>query len=78
MLLGDPDIEGAIRKRLAENIKAGAGGHRRRDRNNAIVFRRFLHQAFAKHFGVGRRVGFRLDLRAGGNVEGNNTVILVG
>ena len=56
MLFGDADIEGAIRKRLAENIEAGARRHRRRDGDDALVLRRFLHQAFAEHLGVGRRI----------------------
>ena len=56
MLLGDADIEGAVRKRFAENIEAGARRHRRGDGDDALVLLRFLHQALAEHLGVGRRI----------------------
>ena len=37
MLLGDADVEGAVGKRLAENVDAGAGRHGGGDRDDAVV-----------------------------------------
>src|SRR6266540_842720 len=37
MLLGDPDVEGARRKLLGEDIDAGARRHCRGDRDDAVV-----------------------------------------
>ena len=78
MLLGDADIEGAIRKRFSENIEAGARRHRRGDGDDALVLRGFLHQAFAEHLGIGRRIRLGFRLRAGRDVERNDAVIFVG
>ena len=57
MLLGDADIEQALRESFAEQIEPGAVRHRRRHRDDAIIYTRFLHQAFGEHLGVGRRIG---------------------
>ena len=70
VLLGDSDIEGAIRKSLAENIDAGSRRHRCGDGDDALVLRRFLHQALAEHLGVGRGVGLCLDLRPVATLNG--------
>ena len=56
VLLGDADVESAIRKCLAENVDARAARHRGRDGDNAVVLLGFLHQAFAEHLRVRRRV----------------------
>ncbi len=37
VLLGDADVEGALRKALAENVDAGAARHGRRDGDDALV-----------------------------------------
>ena len=39
VLLGDADVEGAVGKRLAEDIDAGARRHRGGDRDDASSFR---------------------------------------
>ena len=78
MLLGNADVERAMRERLLEDIDAGARRHRRGHRDDAIVLARFLDEAFAEHLGVGRRIGLRLGLLAGGDVELDDAVILVG
>ena len=77
VLLGDADIEGALREGLGEDVDAGARRHRRGDGDDAIVFRRFLDQALAEHLGVGRRVGLGLGLAAGNDVEFDDAMILV-
>src|SRR3546814_8398821 len=37
MLLGDADVEGALRKALSELVEAGAGRHRGGDRDDRFV-----------------------------------------
>ena len=37
VLLGDADVEGAMRERLAEDVDAGAGRHRGGDRDDPVV-----------------------------------------
>ena len=77
MLFGNADIEGAVGERLAEDIDAGTARHRRRDGDDLVVLARFLDQALAEHRRIGRRVGFCLGLRSGGDVELGDGVILV-
>ena len=77
MLLGNADIEGALGKRLLENVDAGARRHRRGDRDDRFVLGGFLGQALAEHLGVGRRVRLGLGLRAGGDVELHDAMIFV-
>ena len=78
VLLGDADIEGAIRKHLLENVETRAGRHGGVDGNDALVLPGLFDQAFGEHFGVGRRVGLAFRLRAGHHVERHHAVILVG
>ncbi len=78
MLLGDADVEGTLRERLAENIDAGAGRHRGGDGDDLVVLFGFLDEAVAEHLGVGGGVGLRLGLLAGSDVELDHAVILVG
>ena len=78
MLLGDADVEGSLRKRLAENVDAGARGHRRGDADDLVILLGFLDQAVAQHAGVGRRVGLRLGLLAGDDIELHDAVVFVG
>src|SRR5262245_43343276 len=52
MLLGYPDVEGAVRERLGEDIDAGTAGHGGCNGNNLVVFLRLLHEAFAEHLRV--------------------------
>ena len=78
VLLGDADIEGALRKRLGEQVDAGARRHRRSDHDDLLVLARFLNQAFAKHLCVARRVRFGLGLGAGRDIELDHAVIFVG
>ena len=77
MLLGNADIEGAVGESLAEDIDAGAARHRRGDGDDLVVLLRFLDQALSEYGRVGRRVGFRLGLCAGCDVELGDCVILV-
>ena len=78
VLLGDADIEGALRERLLEQVEAGAGRHGGGDGDDLVVLLRFLDQALGEHLGVGRRVRLGLGLRAGDDVELDDAVILVG
>ena len=56
VLLGDADIEGAVRKFVAEKIKAGARRHRRGDRDDLVVGLGLLDQRFGEDAGIGRRL----------------------
>ena len=78
MLLGDADVEAALRECLLEQIEAGAGRHRGGDGDDLVVLLRFLDQALAEHLGVLRRAAFGFHLRAGGDVELDDAVIFVG
>ena len=78
MLLGDADVEGARREGLAEKVEAGAGRHGGGDRDDPVVVARLLDQALGEDPGVARRIGRRLGLRAGDDVELVDAVILVG
>jgi hypothetical protein len=40
VLLGDADVEGALRERLAEDVEAGARRHRGGDRDDLVVLAR--------------------------------------
>ena len=59
VLLGDADVEGAVRELLAEQVEPGAGRHRGGDGDDLVVLPRLLDQALGEHLGVGRRVGLR-------------------
>ncbi len=78
VLLGDADIEGAGRKRLAEQIEPGAGRHGGIDGDDLVVVPRFLDQRVGEHPRIGRGVGDGLLLRAGGDVEALHAMIFVG
>ena len=78
MLLGDADIEGAIRELFRKQVKAGAVRHRRRDADDAVVLARLEDEALGEHLRIGRRLGLRLVLRARDHVEFGNAVIFVG
>ena len=78
VLLGDADIESALGKFLLELVDAGARRHRRGDGDDLRILARFLDQAFAVNLLIRRRSGFRLDLRAGRDVELDHAVIFVG
>ncbi len=78
MLFGDADVEGAGRERLLEDVDAGARRHRRGDADDLVVLLRFLDEALAEHVLVGRRIRLGLGLRAGGDVELDHRMILVG
>ena len=49
VLLGDADVEGALGKRLGEQVEAGARRHRRRDGDDLVVLARLLDQALGEH-----------------------------
>ena len=64
VLLGDADIEDAVREDLGEFVETGAGWHGGGDGDDAVVPARLVDQAFGKDGGVGRGVGRRLGLGA--------------
>ncbi len=78
VLLGDPDIEGALRKGLPEEIEARARGHGGGDGDDLVVCLGLALQAFGENLGVARRIGRRLRLLASDDVEFLHAVILVG
>ena len=78
MLLGDADVECALREHLLEQVDAGARWHRGGDADDLVVLLRLLDQALAEHLLVGRRVRLGLGLDAGRDVELDHAVILVG
>jgi hypothetical protein len=63
VLLGDADVEVALRVLLVEAHHARAFAHGRRDADQALVGGRHVAQPVAEHFGVGdlARRGGRLD-----------------
>ena len=77
MLLGDADIEEAIRIFLGELLQPGAGRHRRGDRHDPRVGIGGCQQALGEDRGVGRRSRRRLGLLAGDDVELRYRVELV-
>ncbi len=78
MLFGDPDVEGAIRESLVENVDAGARWHRRRDTDDLLVLFGFLDEALAEHVLIGGCIRLGLGLGTGGDVELDHGVVLVG
>ena len=52
MLLGDADIEGALREFLGEEIEPGAGRHGGGDGDDLVVLARLFDQALGKDLGV--------------------------
>ncbi len=58
LLLGDSDVEIALRHRLLQDRQARAGVHRRGDPNDTIVPPALLHEGIAEDLGVlrGRRL----------------------
>ena len=78
VLFGDADIEKALRIGLGEKVEAGSRGHGGGDRNDPRVLGGFLDQRVAENLGESGRLGGRLVLRAGGDVEFDHAVILVG
>jgi len=78
VLLGDADVEAAMRKALGEELQPRPVGHRGRHRGNALVLRRLGDQAPGEDLGIGRRVGGRLLLLPRHHVELRDAVPLVG
>src|SRR6516225_2571229 len=58
VLFGDADVKCSVWKFLLEQVNAGTGRHRCRDRNDLVVLARFLDQAFGIDFRILRRRGF--------------------
>ena len=77
MLFGDADVERPVRKRLAEDVEAGAPGHGRGHGDYAVVFGGLLHEALAEDFRVGWRGRFRFGLLSGRDVEFRHRVTFV-
>ncbi len=59
LLLGDADVEVALGHRLLEHAQAGAGVHRGRDADDALIAFAFPHERFAEDLRVLRRRGWR-------------------
>ena len=78
MLLGDADIEAALGEALGELVEAGARGHGRGDGDDLLVGLGLGDQRLGEHRLVGRRIGHRLGLLAGDDVELHHAVVLVG
>ncbi len=78
MLFGDPNIVGAVGKRLPEDVETRTRGHRRGNGDNLVVLLGLLHQSAGEDLGVGRRVGLGADLLAGNDVELTYAMVLVG
>ena len=78
VLLGDADIEAAFGKALGELVEAGARRHGRGDGDDLLVGLGLGDQRLGEHGLVGRRVGHRLGLLAGDDVELHDAVVLVG
>ena len=73
-----PTSKVRCREFLLEHVDAGARRHRRGDGDDLVVLLGFLDQALAEHLGVLRRAALGLGLGAGGDVELDDAVILVG
>ena len=69
VLLGDADVEAALREGLGEQVEPGAGRHGGVDRHDPVVGRRLADQLLGEHRGVAGRVRLGLVLRAGDDVE---------
>ena len=78
MLFGDADVVGAVREGLAEQVEPRARGHGRGDGDDRRIEVRPLDQLGPEHLGVAGRVGGRLRLLAGDDVELDHRVQLVG
>jgi hypothetical protein len=78
VLLGDADVEGAVREALAEHVDAGAGGHGGGDGDDLRVAFGVLDQLGREHLLVLRRVRLRLRLLSGDDVELLHAVQFVG
>src|SRR5438105_31973 len=75
MLLADSDVEEALRKLLEERKQTGATGHRRRDRDGALIRGEDLPDRVCEHRRVLRRVRLR---RSGGRHAVPLHVVLFG
>ena len=69
VLLRHADVEGALGKRLGEEIETRTRRHRRSDGNDLVVLLGLLDQALREHLGVARRIGLGRHLRAGDDIE---------
>ena len=78
VLLGDADIECALRKLACEQIDTGSGWHGGRDGHDPVIVASGANEALAEDPGIGGRVRLRLHLRAADEVECVDPVQLVG
>jgi len=78
MLLGNADVEGALGEGLGEDVDPGSRRHRRGDADDLFVLGGFLDEALAEHVLIGGRIRLGFGLRAGGDVEFDHGVKLVG
>jgi hypothetical protein len=78
VLLGDADIEAALREALGEFIEAGARRHGGGDGDDALVDLGLGDQGLGEDAGIARGTRLRLDLLAGGDVEFYDAVIFIG
>ena len=70
--------EAAFGEALGELVEAGPGRHRSRDRHDLRIDLGLGDQCLGEHRLVGRRIGDRLGLLAGHDVELHDAVVLVG
>ena len=78
MLLGDADVERALREALGEQVQAGAGRHGGGDGDDPVVPLGLLDQFLGEDLGVLRRRRLALGLLAGDDIELGHGVQLVG
>ena len=69
VLLGDADVVEAVRELALEAIEPGPRGHRRRDRDDALVLPREPDQGVGEDAGVGRRARLARCEATRGDVE---------
>ena len=77
MLLCNPHIKGAIRKRLTKNTNASTRWHRRSNGYNLIIFMGFLNQTIAKDFCIAWCIWDRLCLRTSNDIKFVYTMIFI-
>ena len=78
VLFGNAHVKAAAGEEFGEFIEAGARGHGGIDGDNARIVLGFLDQRLGKDRGIGGRIGDRLGLRPGDDVELGDAVIFVG
>jgi hypothetical protein len=77
VLLGDADVEGAVRVVLLEQVQPSAAAHRRVHSHHLLVLARLAHQRVRERLRVRRNAADGFLLLPGGDVEARDAVVLV-